>query len=183
VPTTLPVPGPLLTATPVVTVPPVVVPPLPSPFQRDPTFASGGVFTKDFDKGFDTLSALALQPDGKLLVGGETITSTNVGDLVVLRLTVTGSPDPSFGNGGFVRYDAGGSEYPNAIVVQPDGKILVAGATGAFHSADEFGTNGRTLVDTGSTSAKSWWDLGLRSRPTRRRFAAGRWAAFDRRHP
>jgi uncharacterized delta-60 repeat protein len=228
VPTTLPVPGPLLTTTPVVTVPPVVVPPLPSPFQRDPTFASGGVFTKDFDKGFDTLSALAVQPDGKLLVGGETITSTNVGDLVILRLTVTGTPDASFGDGGFVRYDAGASEYPSAIVVQPDGKILVAGATGAVRSADQpggvlrllpngtidrsfadngvlttdqgltkglvllpdgkmvvvgsegdpvrqddvslarytadgrpdttFGTNGRTLVDTGSTSAKSWWD-------------------------
>ena len=90
-PTTLPAPGPLLTATPVVTVPPVAVPQMPaSPLQRDPTFASGGVFTKDFEKGFDTLAALALQPDGKLLVGGETITSTNVGDLVILRLTATG---------------------------------------------------------------------------------------------
>lgn len=229
VPTTLPVTLPTYPSPPPgVTIPPVEVPALPHPFGRDPTFASGGLFTKDFTKSFDTVSVVTLQPDGKILVGGDTVTPDGDNDLVVLRLRSDGTPDRSFGVGGYVQHDTGTSEHPDAITVQPDGKILVAGRTGAFHSADRpggvlrllpdgaidssfadggvlttdqayitglvllpdgrfvvagvegdpvrqddislarysptgqpdtsFGTNGRTLVDTGSTSSKSWWD-------------------------
>ena len=49
-------------------------------------------------------------------------------DATVARLlNPQGSLDPSYGGGsGWSRLDAGGSENGNAIVLQPDGRIIVA---------------------------------------------------------
>jgi uncharacterized delta-60 repeat protein len=52
-------------------------------------------------------------------------------DWVVTKLTATGAPDERFGPGGTVRDDFGGDDDPRAAVVQADGKLLVAGGTGA----------------------------------------------------
>ena len=70
---------------------------------------------------------LARQPDGRLLVAGR---STTAG-AIVARLRSNGTLDPSFGGGdGRVALPGGGSA--SAVLVQPDGKLLVAGnAAGA----------------------------------------------------
>jgi uncharacterized delta-60 repeat protein len=64
---------------------------------------------------------ITVQPNGKILIGGD-FTSVD-GDLNarITRLEVDGSFDPVFLNDGFT----GGSVY--AIAVQPDGKILIGG--------------------------------------------------------
>jgi uncharacterized delta-60 repeat protein len=72
-------------------------------------------------------NALALQPDGKILVAGST-NSNGTPDMAVLRLTPAGVLDTSYGLGtGASAPDLGGDETANAIALQPDGKILVAG--------------------------------------------------------
>ncbi len=72
-------------------------------------------------------NAMAVQPDGKILVAGP-----GGGNFGVGRVGTGGSYDPSFGpNGnGQVAIDFGGNDVANAMALQPDGKILVAGTDG-----------------------------------------------------
>jgi uncharacterized delta-60 repeat protein len=98
----------------------------------DPTFGVGGQLTLDFDQSTDIANAVAVQPDGKLVVVGSTYVNSSSGeDFAVSRHLPDGSLDPAFGVGGLVT-----TNFPNlaavasSVVVQPDGKIVVAG--GAF---------------------------------------------------
>ncbi|HEX4035784.1 MAG TPA: hypothetical protein VHX66_15170 [Solirubrobacteraceae bacterium] len=113
--------------------------------------------------GYDAATAVAAQPDGKLLVAGYTNTNGTY-DYVVARLNADDSLDTSFGTGGKTIIDLGGSDYAKAIALQSDGKIVVAGTTtsgstsqigvvrlmanGQLDSA--FGHNGVSLVSSGA---------------------------------
>jgi uncharacterized delta-60 repeat protein len=82
--------------------------------------------------------ALVLQPDGKLLIAGYAFGPGN-SDLLVMRLNADGSPDTSFGTGGITRTPVGSSEdIANAMVRQPDGRIVVAGSTYAADGHHDF---------------------------------------------
>lgn len=69
------------------------------------------------------VSAVAVQPDGKILVGGAFLTYDNIERRGITRLNADGSVDPSFNAAG-----TGASDIIWTIVVQPDGKILIGGA-------------------------------------------------------
>jgi uncharacterized delta-60 repeat protein len=88
-----------------------------------------GSLDADFQPGAGadtTVYALALQPDGKLLVGGN-FTSFSGRSLVRLaRLKADGTVDESFDPG------AGANSQVRVIAVQPDGKIVVGGNFGEF---------------------------------------------------
>jgi uncharacterized delta-60 repeat protein len=93
----------------------------------DPTFGSGGkvlvsVYTNN------TLTGLAVQPDGKIVLAGDSFSATHDDDFTLVRLNTDGSLDATFGSGGKVAADVYGRETPYAMALQPDGKILVAGA-------------------------------------------------------
>lgn len=76
----------------------------------------------------ETARAVALQPDGSIIVAGRT--DSNV-DAAVWRLLPTGAQDPAFGGGdGLVTIDSGANEQLNDVAVAPDGSIVVAGASG-----------------------------------------------------
>jgi uncharacterized delta-60 repeat protein len=83
----------------------------------------------------DTIHALALQPDGRIVAAGVTFddkaTVQPHGDFMVARYTANGQPDPGFGVGGMVTTGFGTESYdePYAVVLQPDGKIVVGGET------------------------------------------------------
>lgn len=49
-----------------------------------------------------------------------------------------GDLDPTFATGGILHRDLGGSDQANALVIQPDGKIVVAGFSGATTPALDF---------------------------------------------
>lgn len=70
------------------------------------------------------INALALQPDGKILVGGNTFLGSG-GSNTFKRLNSDGSIDSSF-NYTII------TETINAIAVQPDGKILISGKFPTF---------------------------------------------------
>nr|WP_269820052.1 hypothetical protein [Azotobacter chroococcum] len=87
----------------------------------DTGFSGDGrfIFDSSDDYGYD----LAVQADGKILLGG----SIN-SDFGAIRLNADGSLDTGFGSAGMVTFDiAGDSDYVHGLVVQPDGKILLAG--------------------------------------------------------
>jgi uncharacterized delta-60 repeat protein len=95
----------------------------------DPTFAGDGSTTVDLG-GSESGSNVAVQPGGKiLLVGTTTAGASGKDDMAVIRLRLDGSLDPGFGTGGRALVDFGGFEDGEAIVLRPDGGILVAGGT------------------------------------------------------
>lgn len=72
--------------------------------------------------GFNGMvNVIALQPDGKLLVGGEFTIFNGISRNRITRLNPNGSLDPTFNVG------AGCNGAIMSIVVQPDGKIIITG--------------------------------------------------------
>jgi uncharacterized delta-60 repeat protein len=98
----------------------------------DPAFGSGGKMTT-LVGSFSLASALVLQPDGKLLMGGRASVGvfspdTPAGiDLLLARFLPDGQLDTSFGAGGIVTTDFGASEEATDLVLEPDGTIVVMG--------------------------------------------------------
>jgi len=99
----------------------------------DPLFGSGGMVMTDLGKSTDIANAVAIQADGKSVVVGTTYKNNDFSDedFVVTRYNTDGMLDNTFGNRGKVRTDFPGlAAVPSSVVIQPDGKIVVAG--GAF---------------------------------------------------
>jgi uncharacterized delta-60 repeat protein len=95
----------------------------------DATFGTGGKVTIDFNGKADIAQAIAVAPDGTILVAGSSSGASAPGtDFALARLLPTGALDPAFGTGGKVVTDFGGdSETGYALQLYPDGKILVGG--------------------------------------------------------
>lgn len=109
----------------------------------DNTFGSFGRVTTNFvanDHGGstgDAASGIAVQADGKIVVVGraETNTSLATTDIAVARYNTNGTLDATFGTGGkvttaFVPTNTQAYDDAFAVVIQPDGRIVVAGYTG-----------------------------------------------------
>src|SRR5215470_3809965 len=103
----------------------------------DPTFGTGGKVKTDFHRSNDLANGMALQPDGKMVVAGISFTgiSSAGGDFAVARYNTDGTLDSSFGVGGKVTTDFGLTDQASSVLVQPDGKIVVAGGTYATFPA------------------------------------------------
>ncbi|HEU4833080.1 MAG TPA: hypothetical protein VFS90_01655 [Pyrinomonadaceae bacterium] len=97
----------------------------------DKRFGKNGKITTDFFRNVDSISAIAIQPDGQIIVAGFAQLGGNGGTprvFALARYRSDGSPDTSFGNGGALTTSFGGNfAAASAVMVQPDGKIVVAG--------------------------------------------------------
>jgi uncharacterized delta-60 repeat protein len=94
----------------------------------DRTFGSGGRVITDFGMT-ESASAVALQPDGKIVVAGGTYPGFPfLGFFALARYNSNGSLDTTFGSGGLVitSFNSEGA-FASALVLQPDGKILAGG--------------------------------------------------------
>src|SRR4249919_106921 len=101
-----------------------------APGGLDPTFGVGGRVTTDFNLSTDIANAVALQADGKLVVVGDTYTNNDFSDedFAIARYNPDGTLDAGFGTNGRVTTDFPGlAAVASAVLLQPDGKILVAG--------------------------------------------------------
>ena len=100
--------------------------------QLDPTFGSGGKVIAALDAGGDGLSAIALQPDGKIVAAGSVIHDNWQLSFLLARFNADGTLDTTFASQGIVATNFGDSTAAaNALVLQPDGKIVIAGVSGA----------------------------------------------------
>src|SRR5262249_39979167 len=98
--------------------------------QLDPTFGTLGLTVTDLGGKDDEAQDAALMPDGGIIAVGRTDKSgTQTTDFALVRYQPDGTPDPNFGSGGIMSTDvlAGHGSQANAVAVQPDGKIVVAG--------------------------------------------------------
>jgi uncharacterized delta-60 repeat protein len=92
----------------------------------DNTFDSDGKVTSSFINGDDYATSIALQPDGKIILGGTR--QGNSTAFILVRYNNDGSLDKSFGVSGIVMTDVGQAEGVNDVGIQPqDGKIIAAG--------------------------------------------------------
>ncbi|MFK7699706.1 calcium-binding protein [Pseudomonas caspiana] len=92
----------------------------------DTRFGEDGVVYFDTALGLDYRSAITVQTDGKIIVAGESNDNTAFN---VLRLNADGSFDTTFSDDGklTINVPLGASNYAHSVIVQPDGKILIAG--------------------------------------------------------
>jgi uncharacterized delta-60 repeat protein len=107
----------------------------------DPAF-SGGMVIVD-SQGFNNIAtAVALQPDGKIVVVGAVgAVAGNDSHGLVMRFNTDGSRDPAFGTNGRVQLElnaAGAIQFTglHGAAVQPDGGIVVAGIVTTATSSD-----------------------------------------------
>ena len=116
----------------------------------DNSFGVDGLSTISISGLADKATDVVLQPDGKILLAGNTQTGAGMYSVAVVRLLPNGQRDPGFGQNGAAvhNYPAPHVDYARAIALQTDGKILVAGNTsnlptvsrylsGLFISVDE----------------------------------------------
>jgi uncharacterized delta-60 repeat protein len=95
-----------------------------APGDLDPTFGTGGIAITFGPR--DVANALVGQPDGKLVVAG-TPSGDGVNHVLLVRYLPNGRGDGSFGPGGKITTTVGHQSGANAVLLQPDGKLVVAG--------------------------------------------------------
>lgn len=90
----------------------------------DNSFSDDGKQFTDFGGSFDQVRTVAIQSDGKIVVGG-----SSDFDFAVARYNNDGTVDLSFSNDGKQTTDFGSSEDGTSLAMQADGKIVVGGNT------------------------------------------------------
>lgn len=137
----------------------------------DISFGANGLVTTNFPgSNNDQANAVAIQPtDGKIVVAGST-TVNGVQEFGIVRYNPDGSLDTSFGKSGFVTIPVttvnSTLTQANAVVIQGNGRIVVAGtASGNFAVArvhadglqdSDFNGNGITVFNVGLTLAAAF---------------------------
>jgi uncharacterized delta-60 repeat protein len=128
----------------------------------DTTFGTSGMVKTPLSQWGDVngdVTAVAVQPDGKILVGGYLSGLSGGTEFAVARYLPDGALDPSFGNGGLVTTCVcssfgNGPESVGAIVVLPDGKIVAIGDGDRWIELVRYNPNGSldTSFGTGGIS-------------------------------
>lgn len=142
---------------------------LPQTGNLDSTFSKDGK-TLNFIRGvYDAGEAVAVRSDGKIIVaGGSSKDIYYKSDFGLMGYTADGLPDPGFGEFGRVVTDFGGDhDYGLSIIIQEDGKIIVAGRASNIAGTDfglarynidgspdsSFDNDGKVITDFGSSES------------------------------
>ncbi len=99
--------------------------------------SKNGIVTKNFSGRIDGATSVVIQPDGKILVGGFTNIyqgGLGTGDATLIRYNSDGTPDNNFGPNGDGTFSinisgVGQVDSIQALLLQPDGKIIAIGGT------------------------------------------------------
>jgi uncharacterized delta-60 repeat protein len=149
----------------------------------DPFYGTGGFAAPEFHASEQTPATQVIAlPDGRAYVAAAS--AERIG---LARLTLEGELDPTFGTGGKVVVDPTPyRDFVEAMVLQPDGKIVLAGNEGVdfelvrFNSDgtldNTFGTGGVVIVDVGRdpvTGFGSDWCESLLLQPDGKLVAIG----------
>jgi uncharacterized delta-60 repeat protein len=145
--------------------------------QLDPAFGTGGIVLTAGPPGERAAAyTLALQPDGRIVVGGDVFPWGSSGRSIIARYLPTGALDASFGDGGIVFTGDDTDGLVLSLAVDADGKLVAAGyapiggsahfALARFHSDGSpdgsFGSGGTQTYDVGGISYALLIDGGAR---------------------
>lgn len=96
----------------------------------DTTFGTGGEAVVQVSARGDSARAVAIQPDGKIVIAGWSDDTGIDANFMLLRLLPDGSLDGSFAQGGKLKVPFGtGTDRAHAVAIQDDGRIVAAGTT------------------------------------------------------
>jgi uncharacterized delta-60 repeat protein len=110
----------------------------------DKTFGGDGWVSTDFTPDSDFAAAVAIQADGKIIAAGQSGVFGANTMFALARYNPDGTRDTTFGEHGQVTTDfTGGDDGANAVGLQSDGKIVVAGGAG---TDSDFGGTGFALA-------------------------------------
>jgi len=102
----------------------------------DTSFDGDGKLTMSFGASIDRAYSTVVQADGKIIVGGQSRDPNRSDDFALVRFNTNGLFDTSFDNDGLLTSDIGdGGGAGRAVIVQPDGKIVVLAAASQFGDA------------------------------------------------
>jgi uncharacterized delta-60 repeat protein len=106
----------------------------------DPTFGGDGRVVANVTGQPDYANAVGIQSDGKIVVAGTVVSTASCCEAftVLARFTSSGPFDHAFGDDGKVFTPYQVSQGALAVAVQPDGKIVVAGAAECFSAECRF---------------------------------------------
>lgn len=94
----------------------------------DTSFDSDGLVIASTDKTYTWIYAMALQSDGKIILGGQTYEPGESDQLILIRYNANGTLDTTFGTNGITITSIETEDaYIRSIALQADGKILAAG--------------------------------------------------------
>lgn len=131
----------------------------------DNSFGIAGKVAFSFGVDHDIATTIAIQPDGKIVLGGHSYIRSNprlAYDFAVARLDANGDLDNTFGNNGVSTAQiVDEANYANDIIIQEDGRIILAGRTVKLIEYDfamlrfntdgtldeSFGNNGKVKTD------------------------------------
>lgn len=108
----------------------------------DTSFGTNGKVVIPFNlsgRQTDRATGIAVQADGKIVVVGfASATSSDNHDFAVVRLNSNGTLDTTFSGDGKQTVSFGADAYALGVVIQPNGKIVIAGTTqvGSSHNYD-----------------------------------------------
>lgn len=144
----------------------------------DESFGNAGLFIGEVSNLANVATSIAIQSDGKTLVGGYYMAESSSffkEDLFVLRLSEEGVPDGAFGNNGWITLDLGKNERAVALQIDAENKICVA--CNSFNKSQSamfllrflpngmpdasFGTNGRMDLPVSSSIWNCCYDMVL----------------------
>ena len=107
----------------------------------DPTFNGSGTVLTSFHPASDSATGVAVQTDGKIVLVGNSTDGTP--HMALARFNANGTPDSSFGTGGKTEPNVeSGAALGNAVAVQPNGKIVIAGGSANGLLAVRLNANG-----------------------------------------
>jgi uncharacterized delta-60 repeat protein len=153
-----------------------------APGDLDPTFGGDGIVRTDLSPTEDHGFAVTIQPDGKIVVAGAKGIGGPNPRFAIVRYETDGSLDTAFGGGdGKVSIDfTPNGDFPYAVRVQADGKIVVAGAAG-YDGRDSrfalarltsdgsldptFGGDGTVMTDVTDVAPAYDWANGMALQP------------------
>ena len=107
----------------------------------DTSFGNSGTLLVTVGTARSYARNIAVQPDGKIVIGAYTYDDI-AGDFAVVRLNADGTLDNSFGTNGITIIDNGSHEVVDAMTLLSDGKILLAGNNYDNFLAARFNTDG-----------------------------------------
>ena len=128
----------------------------------DPNFGNGGIVTTPFFGKGAVANAVAVQPDGKIVVAGFADQASGFNsDFALARYNPDGTLDTSFDGDGIVTTDLSGQDDNiTALMIQPDGRIVVAGTAGEDIALARYTTEGKLDPNFGNGGFKIT-DLGF----------------------
>ena len=112
----------------------------------DLSFGANGKYVSNYGDAGTQGFALAIDSSGRAIIGG-----MYKADFALVRLGSTGTPDPSWGDGGLITTDfSGRGDVGTSVLVQPDGRVVAVGFSSVGAASSTIAIGAARYLSTGA---------------------------------